>query len=119
MVIHIFRSHISLANLSGRAVRMIALIDQKVTGEDVEPFVQEIDIYVGEGKELSEDMKHLPRDSLLSPLESHLQSSPRRLSLQGPVRLPLSHRILHFFLLRELFDLFESRYGFKKVRSHY
>ena len=40
---------------------MIALIDQKISREDVEPFIQEIKIYVGERKELSEEMKNIKR----------------------------------------------------------
>ena len=76
---------------------MIALIDQRIIREDVEPFVQEIEIYVGEGKELSEGEKilkgrphYLPRCPSLSYLESQedSESFPRRFSLQGPVRLP-------------------------------
>ena len=98
MVIHIFRRHICLAN----SVRMIALpvIDQRITWENVEPFIQEIKIYAGEGKELSEEIKKLKdrinsalvltKGPLISLLESQegLQSSQRQLSLQGPVRLP-------------------------------
>ena len=61
----IFRCHICFATLSntfGRdAIRMIALIDQRITREDVqvEPFIQEIEVCVGEGKVLSEEMKKI------------------------------------------------------------
>lgn len=57
MMIHIFRRHICLATLSntfGHAFRIIAMIDQRIAREYVKPFVQEIEVYVGEGKGLSE-----------------------------------------------------------------
>lgn len=56
MAVHVFRRHICFATLSAtlrRAGHMIAPSDEKVNGEDLELFIQDIEVYAGERQGLS------------------------------------------------------------------
>ena len=56
VAIHVLRRHVCVTTLRdnfSRTVRMIASIDQKISGGDVEMFVHDIEVHIGEGKGLS------------------------------------------------------------------